>query len=150
MGQLISAQNKKKHINAYQCNYNEVKSIVPLYNLTTGDFLGLSTTLAYIILRVDVDEVFPSFGFNSEKSKVLLCSAKDKILNAFPSTAFKKHYHNVFSIIYYQPQIKKRKITSVETTLIQIQLIVNTKTSKIFLQEKKNFFPYHLHLKNDE
>ena len=118
MGQLISAQNKKKHINAYQCNYNEVKSIVPLYNLTTGDFLGLSTTLAYIILRVDVDEVFPSFGFNSEKSKVLLCSAKDKILNAFPSTAFKKHYHNVFSIIYYQPQIKKRKITSVETTLI--------------------------------
>ena len=29
LGQLISAQNQKKYINAYQCNYNEVKSLFP-------------------------------------------------------------------------------------------------------------------------
>ena len=69
--------------------------IVPHYNLPNGDFLGLEMRLAYIVLRGDVEEVFLSCSFNIEKSKVLFCSAKDRIPNAFTSTAFKKHYYMI-------------------------------------------------------
>ena len=112
LGQLLPAQNTPKNIHAYQSN-QDVELIVPLYNLTTGDFQGLSTTLAYIVLRGDADEVSSSYSFTSKKSKALFCSAKDKIPSAFSSTAFKKHYemfidhHQKFKeqsdLLYYLP-----------------------------------------------
>ena len=68
LGQLLPAQNTPKNIHTYQSNH-DVELIVPLYNLTTGDFQGLSTTLAYIVLRGDADEVSSSYSFTSKKSK---------------------------------------------------------------------------------
>ena len=78
LGQLIPAQNSPKDIHANQNNHNEVKMVILLYNLETGDFLGLTTTLAYLVLEGDV-----------EKSKVFFYSAKDKIPNASTATTFK-------------------------------------------------------------
>ena len=57
LGQLIPAQTPLRDIHANQCNHNEVKMVTPIYNLQTGNFLGLNTTLAFV-LRGDVGEVF--------------------------------------------------------------------------------------------
>ena len=53
--------------------------------------------LAYIILRGDIKEVFFSYGYNEEESTVLYSYAKDRIPNAFVSTCFKKHYHEIIN-----------------------------------------------------
>ena len=42
-------------------------------------------------MREDVNERFFSYGYQKEKSKVLYCTIKQPIPNAFHCTAFKKH-----------------------------------------------------------
>ena len=49
-GQIVPVQNSPKDIFTYKCKQNEFKMIVLLYNLHTGDFLGLEMRLAYIVL----------------------------------------------------------------------------------------------------
>ena len=91
LGQVILALNSPKGIDSYQRKQNETKIIVLLYNVSTG-FLGLDLQLGYIVLRGDSDEIFFSYEFNAETSKVLFCSSKDRIPNAFTCTVLKKHY----------------------------------------------------------
>ena len=91
IGQLIVATNQPSDINAYECKENEVKLCCYIYDLTTREFQGVREQLAYIVLREDKEEVFFSYGFDSSKSKVLYSYSKNKIPDAFVSTAFKKH-----------------------------------------------------------
>ena len=91
LGQLIVAANQPSDINAYECKENEVKLCCCIYDLTTREFQGVRAQLAYIVLRGDKEEVFFSYGFDSSKSKVLYSYSKNKIPDAFVSTAFKKH-----------------------------------------------------------
>ena len=58
LGQLIVAANQPSDINAYQCKENEVKLWCCIYDLTTGEFQGVSEQLAYIVLRGGKEEVF--------------------------------------------------------------------------------------------
>ena len=95
LGQLIVAANQPSDINAYECKENEVKLWCCIYDLTTGEFQGVREQLAYIVLRRDKEEVFFSYGFDSAKSKVLYSYSKNKIPDAFVSTAFKKHYSEI-------------------------------------------------------
>lgn len=44
--QLIAARNSLENIAECDCAPNEVKLLVPLYNLTNGEFLGLDEYLA--------------------------------------------------------------------------------------------------------
>ena len=68
-----------------------------IYDLATGEFQGLKSELAFIALRGDSNETFFSYGFNSDKVEVLYSTLKQKIPDAFVSTAFKKHYSEIIN-----------------------------------------------------
>ena len=55
LGQLIPAMNNPKNIDEYDCLHNEVKLVVPLYNVDSGHFLGLKKCLSFTIVRGDQD-----------------------------------------------------------------------------------------------
>ena len=78
-GQIIPALNLPQDIDSCQCKQNEVKIALPLYDLSTGKFIGLDLQFGYIVLRGDPGEVFFSYGFNLETSKVLFSSSKERI-----------------------------------------------------------------------
>ena len=99
LGQIIPALNSPTDIESYQCKSNEVKIVQSLYGLSNGKFLGLEKRLGYVILRGDPEEVFFSYGFNPETSKLLFSSSEERIPNAFTSTAFRKHYKKLWKSI---------------------------------------------------
>ena len=118
IGQLIVAANQPANINEYSCNENEVKLLSCVYDLESGFFKGLRLMLAYIVLRGDDDEVFFSYGFNKNKSKVLYSYSKQQIPDTFVTTSFKKHFQEVVNekkdekfskMFYYLPSISDRK-----------------------------------------
>ena len=76
----------------YEFKKNECLLFVPCYNKETGLFQGVKKTIGYITLRGDKDEVFFSYGYDEDKSKVLYCSLKQTMPNIFNATAFKKHH----------------------------------------------------------
>ena len=90
LGQLTLYANQPPDIDNYFCKQNEVKLNTCIYDLTTDDFQGLKTELAFIVLRGDKNEIFFSYGFDSDKSAVLYSTSKQKIPDAFISTSFTK------------------------------------------------------------
>ena len=119
LGQLLVAANQPKDLDQYTPAKNEVKLAVCLYDTSTGEFQGIAMRLAYIILRADMEETFFSYGYSEKKSLVLYSVAKEKISNAFISTAFKKHFHEIMNerrqnkefsgVICYLPSTMGRK-----------------------------------------
>ena len=79
-------------LDSYEFKKNECLLYVPCYNKETGLFQGVKKTIGYITLRGDKDEVFFSYGYDEDKSKVLYCSFKQTMPNIFNATAFKKHH----------------------------------------------------------
>ena len=71
IGQLIVAANQPNEIDQYVCKDNEVKLYTCMYDLQTGEFLGLRYEVAFIVLRGDERELFLSYGFDTEKASVL-------------------------------------------------------------------------------
>ena len=88
--QLIVAANQPIKIDQYGCKDNEVKLFTCVFDLQTGEFLGLRCEIAFILLRGDEKELFFSYGFDTEKASVLYSSSKQKVPDAFISTSFKK------------------------------------------------------------
>ena len=86
-----------------------------MYDLSAGKCLGLDLRLGYIVLRGDPDEVFFSYGFNPETSKVLFSSSKERIMNTFTCTAFRKHYKK----IVHECLIQENVLISFFTFLLQ-------------------------------
>ena len=118
MGQLIFAANQPKDISEYVCQANEVKLLSCVYDLETGDFKGIRLMLAYIVLRGDQEEIFFSYGYDKNKSKILYSYSKQQIPDAFISTAFKKHFNEIMNekrdensstLFYFLPSISDRK-----------------------------------------
>ena len=70
---------------------HEVLIYTPLYNTENGLYRGLTKKLGYITLKSDVNEIFCSYGYDKQNSKVLLCTTKQPLPNIFQCTAFKKH-----------------------------------------------------------
>ena len=95
--QLIPLKNQPPNLEEHSFKSNEVKLVVPVYNNKNDEFHGLNEMLAYIMLRGDQDEVFFSYGHLEEKSTVLFCSAKERMPNAFISTAFHKHLSKIIN-----------------------------------------------------
>ena len=93
LSQIMAVANPDPSIDLdnYQFKENECLLYVPLYNKETGLFRGLGKRLGYITLRGDKNETFFSYGYDSEKSKMLYCSMKQQIPNIFQCTCFKKH-----------------------------------------------------------
>ena len=120
LGQLILAANQPKNIDKYICEPNEVKLLSCVYDLETGEFKGIRTMLAYIVLRGDKDEIFFSYGYEKSKSKILYSYSKQQIPDAFLSTSFKKYFNEIMnekrdenssSLFYFLPSITDRKET---------------------------------------
>ena len=120
-----------------------------------GEFQGVTEQLAYIVLRGDKEEVFFSYGFDSAKSKVLYSYSKNKIPDAFFSTAFKKHYSEIrnekrdnedsSSLFFFLPSITDRK-ESINQWLGHVNLVPIDLTIDFFksYSSKKEKFKPHL------
>ena len=93
LGQIMPVANPDPAIdfNTYEFKQNECLLYVPLYNTENGLFRGLGKRLGYITLRGDNNEIFYSYGYNKEKSKLLFYTMKQPIPNIFNCTCFKKH-----------------------------------------------------------
>ena len=118
LGQIIFAANQPKEILKYECQPNEVKLLSCIYDLETGDFKGLRQQLAYIVLRGDENEIFSSYGYDKNKSKILYSFSKQQIPDAFISTSFKKHFNEILNekrneesstLFFFLPSITDRK-----------------------------------------
>ena len=102
---------------------NEVKLHTRLYDLTTGEFQGLQTELAFIILRGDNNQAFFfffSYVYDADNSAVLYSTSKQKVPDAFITTSFKKHSEIILerrkkeefsTLFYYLPSVTDRKET---------------------------------------
>ena len=118
IGQLIIAANQPKDISTYKCLKNEVKVLSCVYDLESGNFKGLREQIAFIVLRGNSDELFLSYGYHKQKSKLLYSYSKQQIPDAFVSVAFKKHFQEIMnegksetssSLFYFLPSISDRK-----------------------------------------
>ena len=58
IGQLIVAANQTNEIDQYVCKDDEVKLFTCMYDLQTGEFLGLRCEVVLIVLRGDERELF--------------------------------------------------------------------------------------------
>ena len=58
MVNFIVAANQSVEIDEYVCKDNEVKLFTCIYDLQTGEFLGLRCAVAFIVLRRDDRELF--------------------------------------------------------------------------------------------
>ena len=152
LGQLIVAANQLSDITNYECNPDEVKLLTCVYDTDTGEFKGVREKIAFIVLRGDENEIFFSYGFDSNKEKILYSTTKQKIPNAFVSTSFKKHFQEVLNekrdiekhsqLFYYLPSITDRKesinkwLGNVNLTPIDfdVNFIENFSTTKTKLQ----------------
>ena len=93
LAQILANPPSDIDLENYKYQENEVLLYSPLYNTKNGLCRGLTKTLGYIILRVDVSESFFSYGYDKEQSKVLYGTNRQPLLNIFQCTAFKKHVH---------------------------------------------------------
>ena len=119
MRQLIPAANQPEDIAAHECQPNEVKLVTCIYDLTNGQFKGVRESLAYIVLRGDMEDVFLSYGFDVAKSKVLYAVSKEKIPDASSCTCFNKHCNEIMNekrgkekhstLSYFLPSITDHK-----------------------------------------
>ena len=119
IGQLIVAANQPSQVDQYVCKDNELKLFTCLHDIQTGEYLGLKSEIAFIILIGDEREVFLSYCFDSEKASILYSSSKEKIPDAFISTAFRRHYREIMNerrqredcstLLYYFSSITNRK-----------------------------------------
>ena len=71
IGQVIVAANEPVEIDEYVCKDNEVKLFTCMYDLQTGEFLGLKCEVAFIVLTGDDRELSLSYGFNTNTDKAL-------------------------------------------------------------------------------
>ena len=157
LGQIMAVANPDPSIDLddYQFKENECLLYVPLYNKETGLFRGLGKRLGYITLRGDKNETFFSYGYDSEKSKMLYCSMKQQIPNIFQCTCFKKHHQYLLnekatdklasSLFLFLPSTLDRK-----ESILQFKNSVNLHPIDSFyddmkaLNSDKDFNPFKL------
>ena len=98
-------------------NKKLVKIYMPMYDNTTGKFLGVKESVGYIMIRNEEEETFLSYGYSSEHSSTLYCHSKQAIPNIFRGTAFNTHKLSTylenksqkFNVCFYLPSITDRK-----------------------------------------
>ena len=157
LGQIMAVANPDPSIdlNDYQFKENECLLYVPLYNKENGLFQGLKKKLGYITLRGDKNETFFSYGFDSEKTKILYCSMKQQIPYIFQCTCFKKHHQFLLnekstdklasSLFLFLPSTLDRK-----ESILQFKKSVNLHPIDSFyddikaLNNDKDFNPFEL------
>ena len=114
LGQIHESANPPSDIKNCVCEKDEVKYYRSRYDRDTGKFLGLYETVGFLVVRRDPYEMFLSYGYDAEKSKVLYSSFKHKIPSSFSGTLFKQHIKLIEStdmpqVFFFLPSITDRK-----------------------------------------
>ena len=91
LGQIHESSNSPSDVKSYVCKEDKVKYFCPKYDKGTGKFLGLYETVSILVVQGDPSEVFLSYGYDTEKSKVSYLSFKHKIPSSFSGTLFNNH-----------------------------------------------------------
>ena len=92
IGQLIPVNNLPEDLDDYELKPNEAFIYLLWYNTENSFFQCIKKWLAYIMISGNSNEIFYSYGFDEEKSKILYLTHKLPLPNIFQRTAFKKHY----------------------------------------------------------
>ena len=131
-----------------------VKIYLPIYDTTTGQFLGVKEGVGYIMVRNEVEETFLSYGFSSEHSSVLYCHSKQPIPNIFRGTSFNTHKFQTYlentskrsDLYFYLPTITDRKEDINRYKSMVSLVLVTSSVADIgtFSPEGYKFDPSHL------
>ena len=147
-------------IKNYELKEGKVKYFRPIYNLKTGEFLGIYETISFFVVRGDPFEVFLNYGFDPEKSKILYSSFRKKVYSSFCGTMFNRYKQIIDSgkvdqkmskMYFYLPSITDR---SEEVN----QYLKNVNISSFDLSQKQlnvwsggvDFIPSKLEIKDLE
>ena len=117
LGQIHESAKPLANIQSYVRKEDEVKYYHPRYDRDTRKFLGLYETVGFLVVRGDPSEVFLSYGYNTEMSKVLYSSFKHKIPSSFSGTLFNHHIKliemsdklKMSQLFFFLPSITDRK-----------------------------------------
>ena len=117
-GQIVAFRSPPENIDETIKNDKKlVKIFTPIYDNTTGQFLGVKESVGYIMLRNEAEETFSSYGFSSEHSGIMFCYSKQPMPNIFCDTSFNSHKLQTFlenkakksELCFYLPSITDRK-----------------------------------------
>ena len=120
LGQLIALKNPPEDLDEAIKNDKTntlTKMFVPIYDNTTGQFLGVKENLGYIMVRNKPGESFLTYGYSTEHSAILFCYSKQPMLNIFRGTAFNSYKLQGYAdsstqmsdLFFYLPSITDRK-----------------------------------------
>ena len=78
-------------MSTYVLKENQVKMVRPKYNPETVKLLGPFETVGFMVVRGSPEEVFFSYGYDKENSKVLYSHFRRRTPNPFSGTIFNRH-----------------------------------------------------------
>ena len=81
LGQLVPVNNPLEDLGNFEVKPNEGFISLPRYNTANSLFQGIKKWLTYIMIRGHFDEIFYSYGFDEEKSKILYSAHKLRLPN---------------------------------------------------------------------
>ena len=155
LAQIVTFRSPPENIDEIIQNDKKlVKIHMPMYDMTTGKFLGVKESVGYIMIRNEEQETFLSYGYSAEHSSTLYCHSKQPIPNIFRGTAFNTHKLSTYlenksqksNVCFFLPAITDRK-ESVNRYKDMVSLVPVTSTiSEIsaFSPEGHIFDPSHL------
>ena len=129
-----------------------VKIYMPMYDVTTGKFLGVKESVGYIMIRNEERETFLSYGYSLEHSSTLYCHSKQPIPNIFRGTAFNTHKLSTYlenksqksNVCFYLPSITDHK-ESINKDMVSLVPVTSTISEiSAFFPEGYIFDPSHL------
>ena len=137
-------KDEKKLVNMY----------MPMYDNTTGKFLGVKECVGYIMIRNEEEETFLSYGYSSEHSSTLYCHSKQPIPNIFRGAAFNTHKLPTYlenrsqksNVCFYLPSITDRKeaINKYKDMFSLVPVTSSISDISAFSPEDYFFDPSHL------
>ena len=155
LAQIVAFRSPHENIDEIIQNDKKlVKICMPMYDMTTGKFLGVKESVGYIMIQNEEQETFLSYGYSTEHSSTLHCHSKQPIPNIFRGTAFNTHKLSTYlenksqksNVSFYFPTITDRK-ESVNRYKDMLSLVLVTSAiSEVsaFSPEGYIFDPSHL------
>ena len=155
LAQIVAFRSPPENVDEIIKNDKKlVKIYMPMYDITTGKFLGVKESVGNIMIQNEEQETFLSYGYSSEHSSTLYCHSKQPIPNIFRGTAFNTHKLSTYlenksqksNVCFYLPSITDHK-ESISKNKDMVSLVPVTSTiSEIsaFSPEGYIFDPSHL------
>ena len=88
---ITEASNPTEAMSTYDLKEKKVRMVRSKYNPETSEFLRLYETVGFMVARGSPEEVFFSYVYDKEKSKVLYFHYRRRIPNSFSGTIFNRH-----------------------------------------------------------